>query len=104
VILASPHILTILELLGFLLLLFGRETFLEALGSGSSLAQHERVSQPPITLSYDKENHEITNGFRGTAVSYTYSGDGLKCSEIGELRTTMIWDGTEYLAEVEGEA
>ena len=60
----------------------------------------ERVSQPPITLSYDKENRETVNSVGGTVVSYTYFGDGLKRSEISGEKpniTTLIWDGSEYL-------
>ena len=61
-----------------------------------------------ITMGYDKENRQITHNLTGTIVTYTYSGDGLKRSEIttdnagdppGLLITTMIWDGSEVLGE-----
>jgi len=61
-----------------------------------------------ITLGYDKENRQITHNLTGTVVTYTYSGDGLKRSEITTdisndppvfAITTMIWDGSEVLGE-----
>jgi hypothetical protein len=43
------------------------------------------------------------NYIHGTIVSYTYSGDGLKRSEIKDeekvVITTLVWDGSEYLGE-----
>lgn len=63
----------------------------------------ERVSQPPITMIYDKENRETVNSVGGTVVTYSYSGDGLKRTELAEeSRTTLIWDGSEYLGEIKG--
>jgi len=59
-------------------------------------------------MSYDKENREIENRVVRTVVSYKYSGDGLKRSEIeadngsdpaGFAITTLVWDGCEYLVE-----
>ena len=56
-----------------------------------------------MTMVYDKENRETVNSVGGTVVSSTYSGDGLKRSEIAEeSRTTLIWDGSEYLGEIKG--
>jgi hypothetical protein len=53
-----------------------------------------------VTLSYDKENRQISHSMGSTVVTYTYSGDGLKRSEItGSGTTTTIWDGSEYLQE-----
>jgi hypothetical protein len=74
--------------------------------SNGNVIRVERVSLPPITLTYDKENREIENKVGGTIVSYTYSGDGLKRSEIvGDNNsdppslavTTLVWDGSDYL-------
>ncbi|MFM9874675.1 MAG: hypothetical protein ACKVQS_14560 [Fimbriimonadaceae bacterium] len=68
------------------------------------------VGNALITLSYDKENREISHSLAGTVVTYTYSGDGLKRSEITMNNgsdppslaiTTLVWDGSEYLAETE---
>jgi hypothetical protein len=42
-----------------------------------------RTNVAPVTMSYDKENREIGNKVGGTIVSYAYSGDSLKRSEIG---------------------
>lgn len=53
-------------------------------------------------MGCDKDICKIVNSFGGTVVTYTYtySGDGLKRSEItGSGRTTMIWDGSEVLQE-----
>jgi hypothetical protein len=53
-----------------------------------------------VTMGYDKENRQISHSMGSTVVTYTYSGDGLKRSEItGSGTTTMIWDGSEYLQE-----
>ncbi len=52
-------------------------------------------------MVYDKENREVVNKRGGTVVSYTYSGDGLKRSEVtGSGTTTLVWDGSEYVGEV----
>lgn len=56
-----------------------------------------------VTMAYDDENRMIghyasqTDSFEATA----YDGDGLKKVEIAKngARTTLIWDGTEYLQE-----
>ena len=58
------------------------------------------VGQSRVTMAYDKENRQIVHTIGTTVTSYTYSGDGLKRSEItGSGRTTMIWDGSEVLGE-----
>lgn len=65
-----------------------------------------RTSLAPVTMVYDKENLEIASRQGESVVSYTYSGDGLKRSEIvPDLSsdppslsiTTLVWDGSEYL-------
>ncbi|MBL8067374.1 MAG: hypothetical protein JNM28_02910 [Armatimonadetes bacterium] len=51
-----------------------------------------------ITMSYDKENRLDLDLDSGARTTYTYSGDGLKRSEAtGSGRTTIVWDGSEYL-------
>ena len=60
-------------------------------------------------MTYDKENRLIQeqNGVKvGSTWStssreYTYDGDGLKRSiaSSGVSRTTLIWDGDEYLGK-----
>jgi uncharacterized protein RhaS with RHS repeats len=59
------------------------------------------VGSALVTMVYDKENREVVNKRGGgTVVSYTYSGDGLQRSEVtGSGTTTLVWDGSEYLAE-----
>jgi YD repeat-containing protein len=54
-----------------------------------------------VTMVYDKENRGVVNNRWAIVVSYTYSGDGLKRSEISSTGnvTTLVWDGSEYLQE-----
>ncbi|QYK54617.1 MAG: hypothetical protein KF824_06870 [Fimbriimonadaceae bacterium] len=53
-----------------------------------------------VTMSYDKENRQISHTQGATVVTYTYSGDGLKRSEIASgSTTTLVWDGSEYIGE-----
>jgi hypothetical protein len=51
-----------------------------------------------ITMGYDKENRLRNNLENGTSTTYTYSGNGLKRSEVTSGGTmTLVWDGGEYL-------
>ncbi|MBX3107821.1 MAG: RHS repeat protein [Fimbriimonadaceae bacterium] len=55
-----------------------------------------------VTMAYDKENRLVKDMRNGTVATYTYSGDGLKRSSIVDgAVTTLVWDGSEYLAETE---
>ncbi|MBL8068453.1 MAG: hypothetical protein JNM28_08385 [Armatimonadetes bacterium] len=56
-----------------------------------------------VTISYDKENRMASIvDYNNQIATYTYSGDGLKRSEItGSGITTLVWDGSEYLGEVD---
>jgi YD repeat-containing protein len=53
------------------------------------------------TMVYDIENRLVRHESGGVTTTYTYQGsDGLKRSEqVGAARTTIIWDGDEYLQE-----
>ncbi len=52
-------------------------------------------------MAYDKENR-LKEHVEGAVVNaFLYDGDGLKRVEIGgSARTTLIWDGSDYLGEV----
>ncbi|MBL8067371.1 MAG: RHS repeat protein [Armatimonadetes bacterium] len=52
-----------------------------------------------VTMAYDKENRLAgIVDHNGQRTTYTYSGDGLKRSEVtGSGQTTIVWDGSEYL-------
>lgn len=54
-------------------------------------------------MTYDDENRMTGHYSTDTAAitTYLYDGDGLKKVEISGSgdRTTLIWDGTEYLQE-----
>ena len=52
-------------------------------------------------MVYDIENRLVRHESGGVVTSYTYQGsDGLKRSEqVGVARTTLVWDGDEYLQE-----
>jgi YD repeat-containing protein len=72
----------------------------DADGNQVSVSGSPLGSQVSVSMVYDKENrlivhHDLVSGDR---VTYTYSGDGLKRSEITSSgRTTLVWDGSEYL-------
>ncbi len=53
------------------------------------------------TMVYDIENRLVRHESGGVTTTYTYQGsDGLKRSEqVGAARTTLVWDGDEYLQE-----
>ena len=62
------------------------------------------VAVPVITsMIYDKENRMVSNGnyteLPPILTSFTYSGDGLKRAEVAYpgTRTTLVWDGLDYL-------
>jgi hypothetical protein len=42
-----------------------------------------RTNVAPVTMSYDKENRLSVHSYGSSVVSYAYSGDSLKRSEIG---------------------
>jgi len=51
---------------------------------------------------YDPENRLVSVLFAdGTRSTYTYNGDGLRRTafEAGDVLTTFIWDGTDYLGQ-----
>ena len=51
-----------------------------------------------ITMSYDKENRESVHQDGSSVATYLYDGDGLKRVEyVDGARTTLIWDGPDYL-------
>jgi len=53
-----------------------------------------------ITMIYDKENRLKVHESGSSVATYTYSGDGLKRLELVDgVAATLIWDGTDYLAE-----
>lgn len=53
-----------------------------------------------VTMACDKENRQISHTQGATVVTYTYSGDGLKRSEVSSgSTTTLVWDGSEYIGE-----
>ena len=62
------------------------------------------VTDPPnviITMAYDKENRLSEHRQNAAIDTYLYDGDGLKRVEIeGASRTTLVWDGSDYLGEV----
>lgn len=60
----------------------------------------QNVNPGTVTMSYDKENRMVNHSLSGNLVTYTFDGDGLKRSEISSTgRTTLVWDGTDYLQE-----
>ena len=60
-----------------------------------------KVSAPSgvTSMAYDIENRLVRHEASGTISTYTYQGsDGLKRSElVSGARTTIVWDGDEYL-------
>ncbi|MBW7927086.1 MAG: hypothetical protein H3C58_03140 [Fimbriimonadaceae bacterium] len=52
----------------------------------------------PVEMQYDEENRMIVHVESLARTTYAYDGDGLKRSETtGSGRTTLIWDGADYL-------
>ena len=52
-------------------------------------------------MVYDKENRLQKHQGGGVITTYQYSADGLKRTENdGTTLTTLVWDGSDYLAEV----
>ena len=51
-------------------------------------------------MLYDKENRLLRHEQGASIVAYLYDGDGLKRVELVHgNRTTLVWDGTDYLQE-----
>jgi hypothetical protein len=49
-------------------------------------------------MAYDKENRLSEHRQNEAVNTFLYDGDGLKLVEIsGSTRTTLVWDGTDYL-------
>lgn len=52
----------------------------------------------PVEMQYDEENRMIVHVDGLARTTFAYDGDGLKRSETtGSGRTTLIWDGGDYL-------
>jgi len=52
-------------------------------------------------MAYDKNNRLPSHAQSTVRNTFTYDGDGLKrCEILGSSRTTLVWDGTDYLGEV----
>jgi YD repeat-containing protein len=68
--------------------------------NGNQQVDH-KVSR--TTYTYDKENRLIEQNIAGTRITHGYDGDGLRRYKIefgvGPVRTTFVWDGTDYLGE-----
>ena len=54
-------------------------------------------------MSYDKGNRLTVHKDGSTVVSYTYGADGLRRTvyEPGGTVRTMVWDGSDYVGEVD---
>lgn len=52
-------------------------------------------------MVFEKENRLTVHSQNAVLNTFLYDGDGLKRTEVlGTARTTLVWDGTDYLGEV----
>jgi YD repeat-containing protein len=55
----------------------------------------------PVTMSYDGEGRVVVRSEGTAKTTFIYSGDGLLRAQYGVSCSTLIWDGTRLLGEVQ---
>ncbi|MBS1719860.1 MAG: hypothetical protein JST35_05380 [Armatimonadetes bacterium] len=78
-----------------------QEFLANADANGKIVAETGVITNAPIWYGLEVIDNTASTPSVSLATTYTYSGDGLKRSEVADgVTTTLVWDGTDYLGEV----